>query len=64
MIFIGDSRSDEVPRCHSSECWCISAGGNTCGNNKNCLPDLCYNREECPGNGYWCIDGCNTFSDI
>jgi len=53
----GDSRSDEVPRCHSSECWCISAGGNTCGNVNSCDPDSCYNREECPGNGYWCIDG-------
>ena len=60
MISIGESRSDEVQQCNSTECWCISAGGNNCSNNAEtgvCDPDECYEREDCPGNGYWCIDG-------
>ena len=68
MISIGESRSDEVRQCHPTECWCISDGENTClwpdWKTGICDPDECYDREDCPGNGYWCIDGCNKFSDI
>ena len=36
----------------------MSAGGNTCGDTTNeaCDPDECYDRDECPGYGYWCKD--------
>ena len=68
MISIGESRSDVVPQCHPTECWCVSAGDNTClwpdWETGICDPDECYDREDCPGNGYWCIDGCKEFYDI
>ena len=46
-----------------SKCWCVSAGGNTCGygNNEQCDPDECDDRTECPGYGYWCEDAGNIF---
>ena len=57
-----------IGECLPSECWCTSAGGNTCfwpdTETGLCDQDECYDRDDCPGNGYWCIDGCNTFSDI
>ena len=48
--------------CQSNECWCINAGGNTCGASRNeaCDPDECYDRNECPGKGYWCNDAGST----
>ena len=41
-----------------NECWCVSAGGNTCGyaTNETCDPNECSDRDECPGYGYWCKD--------
>ena len=39
-------------KCKKNECWCVSAGGNTC--NGSCDPDECYDKIDCPGNGYWC----------
>jgi hypothetical protein len=47
---------ETIESCSSSECWCISNGGNTCQNNigGNCDEDECYNRDLCPGAGYWC----------
>jgi len=42
--------------CHKNECLCVSAGGNTCGvaTDAACDSDECYDRDECPGYGYWC----------
>ena len=41
-----------------NECWCVSAGGNTCSypdpESGICEPDECSIREDCPGSGYWC----------
>ena len=42
--------------CSAEECWCVSAGGSTCGEFENevCDPDECDDRNKCPGWGYWC----------
>ena len=49
--------------CLPNECWCVSAGGNTCGysTGETCDPDECDDRAECPGYGYWCEDAGNIF---
>ena len=49
-------------KCHEGECWCKSAGGNTCGYSEKeaCDPDECYDRNNCPGDGYWCDDTDNN----
>jgi len=49
----------------TGECWCISDGGMTCGDNRNstCLPDHCSWREECgQGWGDYCEDSVSTTS--
>lgn len=45
-------------KCQENECLCVSAGGHTCGvaTNGACDTDECYDRDECPGYGYWCTD--------
>lgn len=42
--------------CTSHQCWCVSSGGRTCGRfgSALCDPDECWNRDGCPGDGYWC----------
>lgn len=42
--------------CLADECWCISKGGDTCGENENgpCDDDECYDTNDCVGGGYWC----------
>ena len=52
------SESGENLNCLSNECWCVSAGGSTCGysTNETCDPNECSDRDECPGYGYWCKD--------
>ena len=50
-------------KCQSNECWCISAGGNTCGDPgylEACAPDQCSDRNECQGFGHWCDDSGST----
>lgn len=43
--------------CPADECWCVNAGGYSCGDTltDKCNPDECYNREECNRDaGYRC----------
>lgn len=49
--------------CSSNQCWCVSAGGSTCSvpSNGICDPDECYDRNDCPGNGYWCDGEGNVY---
>ena len=55
---ICNSKSFSELECKSNECLCVSDGGNTCGYAMNlaCDPDECYERDGCPGYGYWCKD--------
>lgn len=48
LFFFKDGRSE----CRESQCWCVSANGND---------DECYDRNDCPGNGYWCDGTYNLF---
>ena len=50
------------PDCNATECWCMSNGGNSCGENldEECDADECYDRNDCEGYGYWCDDSSNT----
>ena len=61
-IFDLASNKSKVDGCSTNECWCVSSGGKTC--NYTFHPDECYDRNDCPGDGYWCDDskdaGCDA----
>jgi len=52
---LADTACDD-PQCAATDCYCVSQGGNNCGAqlDKECLPDDCWNRQGCPGRGYYC----------
>ena len=45
-------------QCEIDKCWCVSSGGNTCGpdGGLTCEPDECWEKTDCPENGYWCAN--------
>lgn len=52
-----------VSECDINECWCISDGNYNCSIPVNgaCYADQCHDKEDCPGNGYWCNDTGENF---
>lgn len=40
---------------NNPRCWCTSAGGTSCAG-ETCDPDECWDRADCPGDGYWCAE--------
>ena len=50
-----EPKAPPTPLCKARECYCVSAGGETC-DGVECQPDQCTDAFICPGHGYWCRD--------